>query len=72
MVITFVFWILNKMIGNLVIFPVISPSDIVSIINELTLVLKIIGQCDVEHIMTLLIKTTAFFRRTQTTLSQLS
>jgi hypothetical protein len=33
-VITFVFWILNKMIGNLVIFPVISPSDIVSIINE--------------------------------------
>ena len=62
-VITFVFWILNKMIGNLVIFPVISLIDIVSI-NELTLVLKIIGQCDVEHIMTLLIKTTAFFWRT--------
>ena len=34
-VITFVFWILNKMIGNLVIFPVISLIDIVSI-NELT------------------------------------
>jgi len=34
----------------------ISSSDFVGI-NELTLILKIIGQCDVKHIMTLPIKT---------------
>ena len=36
-------------------FSLISQSDIVNI-NELTLILKIIGQCDVKCIMTILIK----------------
>jgi len=40
-------------IGNLDIIPVISRSDIVNI-NGLTRILKIIGQCDVKYIMTLL------------------
>ena len=43
-------------IGKLAIFPLISTSDIFSI-NELTLILNIIGQCDVKHIMTFPIKT---------------
>jgi hypothetical protein len=37
-------------IGNLDVFPLISPCDFVSI-NKLTLILKIISQCDVKHIM---------------------
>jgi hypothetical protein len=41
---------------NLYIFPLISLRDIFSI-NGLTLILKVIGQCDVEAIMTLPIKT---------------
>ena len=42
-------------IGNLYTFPLISLSHIVSI-NRLTLILKIISQCDVKHIMTFPIK----------------
>ena len=42
-------------IGNLNIFPLISPSDVVNI-NKLALILKIIGQYDVKHIMMLPIK----------------
>jgi hypothetical protein len=38
-------------ISNLDIFSLISPSDIVGI-KEMTRILKIIGQCDVKHIMT--------------------
>ena len=41
---------------NLYIFPLISTRDIFTI-NELTLILKVIGQCDVEAIMALPIKT---------------
>ena len=37
-------------------FPLIAPSDIVRI-KELTLILKIISQCEVQHIMMLPIKT---------------
>jgi hypothetical protein len=40
-------------ICNLDIFPLISPRHIVSS-NELTLVLKIIGQYDIKHIMDLI------------------
>ena len=42
-------------ISNLDIFSLISPSDIVGI-KEMTRILKIIGQCDVKHIMTVPIK----------------
>ena len=42
--------------GNLDIFPVITPSDIVSI-SKLTPILKIICQIYANHIMTSLIKT---------------
>jgi type III secretory pathway component EscU len=42
--------------GNLDIFPVITPSDIVSI-SKLTPILKIICQSYANHIMTSLIKT---------------
>ena len=38
-------------IGKFDIFPLISVSDIVAM-NELTLILEIIAQCDVKHIMT--------------------
>ena len=41
----------NKFISNLDIFPLISPSDIVSL-NKLSLILKIIGQCDFKYLMT--------------------
>jgi hypothetical protein len=44
------------LICNLEIISLISLSDIVSI-NELTVMLKFICQCNVKHIMTLLIKT---------------
>ena len=41
--------------GSSDIFPLISKSDIVSI-NDLTLILKIISQCDDKHFMMLQIK----------------
>ena len=47
---------ISLVINNLDIFPLISPSDIVSI-NELILRMKIIGRRVVKHIMTLRIKT---------------
>ena len=47
--------IIIKIISNLDIFHLISPSAIVSI-NQLTMILSIIGQCYVKH-MTLRIKT---------------
>ena len=43
-------------IGNLDLFPLISLSNIV-IIKQQTPILKIIAQCDIKHIITLLIKT---------------
>jgi hypothetical protein len=43
---------LYSLIGNSYTFPMISLRKIVSI-NVLTLMLKIIGQCDIKHIMTL-------------------
>jgi len=43
-------------IGNFEIFPLISGSILVSI-HDITVILKIIGQCDVKRIMTLPIKT---------------
>ena len=48
--------VLWPIISNLDIF-LYSPSDIVSSINELTLILNISGQFDVKHIMTLQTKT---------------
>ena len=47
-----------KFIGNLVTLPLV---DIVSI-NIAVLVLKIIRQCDIKHIVTLLIKTTSVLK----------
>ena len=41
--------------SNLDLFPLISPSDIVSI-TKLTLILKIICQCSVKYVMMLPIK----------------
>ena len=46
---------LRLIICNVDTFPLISPSDIVNL-NELTVMLKIIGQCDIKHIMTLTMK----------------
>jgi len=43
-------------IGNLYIFPLVSPRDIFRN-NRLAMILKNIGQCNVKHIMTLPIKT---------------
>ena len=43
-------------ISNFKIFPLIASSEIVSI-NELALILKMIGHCEVKHIITLPIKT---------------
>ena len=49
-------YISSQMQDNLDIFPLISQNDIVNN-NKLTLsILKIIGQCDVKHIMRLSIK----------------
>ena len=42
-------------IGKFDIFPLISVSDIIAM-NELTLILEIIAQCDVKHVMTLPLK----------------
>ena len=62
-------FIIEKQIGDTVCsiyywqfgnFCLISSSDIVSI-SELTLMLKIISQCDVKHIMTILINRTCNF-----------
>jgi len=44
--------LLLSSICNLYSFPLISPMDIL-IINGLEMILKSIGQCDVNHIMTL-------------------
>jgi hypothetical protein len=46
-----VYFKLFYFIGNFDIFPLISPTDIVSI-SEPFMVLKIIGKSDVKHIMT--------------------
>jgi len=43
-------------IGNFVICPLISGNILISI-HDITVILKIIGQCDVKRIMTLPIKT---------------
>ena len=47
-----------RFISTLYILPLILRRDIFNV-NGLTLILKIIGQCDVKHIMTLVIKTIA-------------
>ena len=39
---------INSFISNLYFYPLISTSDI-SNINDLTLILKISGECDVKH-----------------------
>lgn len=52
-------------IGNLSIFPLILQRDIVSI-NRLTLIQKIIEQCDVKHIIILRIKTMTSVMKVQT------
>jgi hypothetical protein len=46
---------IKHFISNLDMFPLIS--QMIFYINELTLILKIIGQCDVKHIMMLPFKT---------------
>jgi len=45
-------WCHRRIVQNLYIFPLISSNDIV-IIKWLTVILKIIGQCDIKHIMSL-------------------
>lgn len=47
---------LISFIGNLLIFPVIVMKNIFSV-NELTLILNVIGQCDVKYLMMLQVKT---------------
>ena len=50
------FTVINTFISNFDILPLISQSDIVNI-HELTLILEIIGQCNVKQIMMLQLKT---------------
>jgi hypothetical protein len=52
---------MKLILSNLDIFPLISQSDIVDII-ELSVILEIIGRHDIKHIMALLIKITRIIR----------